>query len=234
MGSQTLQVQQKTSDIYWDSPWSARGSSPQPRCGPWRSGGQRCCSAPAVWLHWPSGPAHTHTATVTLCIILSKYICTHTHTHLLTLHIVYFRKHSNSHTFEMHCKYFLTDFFFPSAFFARACMSAYVRLLLLLFWNHYSQMITLHGKHFVLKEWSLLVCNSYSDNLLALVSFGSFSLRELTCMHCVYLVLWTRKVLCGSCLCAIYKIFIHSFISFSLIPTPSFLSLNLLFRVLWI
>ena len=26
-----------------------------------------------------------------------------------------------------------------------------------------------------------------------------FSLRELTCMHCVYLALWTRKVLCGVC-----------------------------------
>ena len=44
------------------------------------------------------------------------------------------------------------------------------------------------------------------------MSFGSFSLRELTCMHCVYLALWTRKVLCGSFLCAIYKFsFIHSF-----------------------
>ena len=43
------------------------------------------------------------------------------------------------------------------------------------------------------------------------MSFGSFSLRELTCMHCVYLALWTRKVLCGSFLCAIYKFsFIHS------------------------
>ena len=43
--------------------------------------------------------------------------------------------------------------------------------------------------------------------------FGSFSLQELTCMHCVYLALSTRKVLCGSILCAIYKFsFIHSFI----------------------
>ena len=51
--------------------------------------------------------------------------------------------------------------------------------------------------------------------LLVWVSFGSISLRELTCMHCVYLALWTRKVLCGSFLCAIYKFsFIHSFISF--------------------
>ena len=41
---------------------------------------------------------------------------------------------------------------------------------------------------------------------LVWASFGSFSLRELTCMLCVYLVLWTRKVLCGSLfLCAIYK-----------------------------
>ena len=49
--------------------------------------------------------------------------------------------------------------------------------------------------------------------LLVWVSFGSFSLRELTCMHRVYLALWTRKVLCGSFLCAIYKFsFIHSFI----------------------
>ena len=31
-------------------------------------------------------------------------------------------------------------------------------------------------------------------------------------MHCVYLALWTRKVLCGRFLCAIYKFsFIHSF-----------------------
>ena len=43
------------------------------------------------------------------------------------------------------------------------------------------------------------------------VTFGSFSLQELTCMHGVYLVLWTRKVLCGSFLCIIYKFsFIHS------------------------
>ena len=48
--------------------------------------------------------------------------------------------------------------------------------------------------------------------LLVWVSFGSFSLRELTCMHCVYLALWTCKVLCGSFLCAIYKFsFIHSY-----------------------
>ena len=43
--------------------------------------------------------------------------------------------------------------------------------------------------------------------------FGSFSLRELTCMHCVYLALWTRKVLCGSFSCDIYinfRSFIHS------------------------
>ena len=45
------------------------------------------------------------------------------------------------------------------------------------------------------------------------MSFGSFSLRELAYMHCVYLALWTRKVLCGRFLCAIYKFsFIHSFI----------------------
>ena len=50
---------------------------------------------------------------------------------------------------------------------------------------------------------------------LVWVSFGSFSLREFTCMHCVYLALWTRKVLCGSFLCAIYKFsFIHSFIHY--------------------
>ena len=47
--------------------------------------------------------------------------------------------------------------------------------------------------------------------LLVRVFFGSFSLQELTCVHCVYQVLWTCKVLCGSCLCAIYKFsFIHS------------------------
>ena len=38
-----------------------------------------------------------------------------------------------------------------------------------------------------------------------------FSLRELTCMHSVYLALCTGKVLCGSFLCAIY-IHFHSFI----------------------
>ena len=47
--------------------------------------------------------------------------------------------------------------------------------------------------------------------LLAWMSFGSFGLSELTCMHCVYLALWTHKVLCGSCLCSIYTFsFIHS------------------------
>ena len=46
---------------------------------------------------------------------------------------------------------------------------------------------------------------------LVWVSFGSFSLRELTCMYCVYLVLWTRKVLCGSFFYALY-INVHSFI----------------------
>ena len=30
------------------------------------------------------------------------------------------------------------------------------------------------------------------------MSLGSFSLWEPTCMHCVYLALWTCKVLCGS------------------------------------
>ena len=50
---------------------------------------------------------------------------------------------------------------------------------------------------------------------LVSVSFGSFyyfSLQELTCMRSVYQVLWTRKVLCWSFLCAIlYKFsFIHS------------------------
>ena len=48
---------------------------------------------------------------------------------------------------------------------------------------------------------------------LVWVSFGSFSLWELTCMHCVYLALWTCKVLCGSFLCTVYKFsLIHSFI----------------------
>ena len=51
-------------------------------------------------------------------------------------------------------------------------------------------------------------------HFLLWVSFGSFSLRELTCMHCMYLAPWTRKVLCGSFLCAIYK---FSFIYFSFI-----------------
>ena len=47
--------------------------------------------------------------------------------------------------------------------------------------------------------------------LLVWMSFGSFGLWELTCMHCVYLALWTHKVLCGSCLCSIYAFsFIHS------------------------
>ena len=50
--------------------------------------------------------------------------------------------------------------------------------------------------------------------LLVWVSFGSLSLRELTCMHCVYLALWTRKVLCGSfyALYILKKSFIHSVI----------------------
>ena len=44
-----------------------------------------------------------------------------------------------------------------------------------------------------------------------------FSFQGLTCMHCVYLALWTCKVLCGRFLCAIFKFspihsFIHSFI----------------------
>ena len=53
-----------------------------------------------------------------------------------------------------------------------------------------------------------------------------FSFQGLTCMHCVYLALWTCKVLCGRFLCAIFKFspihsFIHSFIHlfiYSLIP----------------
>ena len=49
---------------------------------------------------------------------------------------------------------------------------------------------------------------------LVWVSFGSFSLRELTCMHCVYLALWTCKVLCGSFFMRYIKNFIHS----SLLP----------------
>ena len=48
--------------------------------------------------------------------------------------------------------------------------------------------------------------------LLVWMSFGSFSLRELTCMHCVYLVLWTCKVLCGSVLGTIIYKKNHSFI----------------------
>ena len=42
------------------------------------------------------------------------------------------------------------------------------------------------------------------------MSFGSFSLRELTCVHCVYLSLWTRKVLCGSFYAPYIVSFIHS------------------------
>ena len=44
--------------------------------------------------------------------------------------------------------------------------------------------------------------------------FGSFSLWESTCMHRVYLALWTRKILCGG-FCAPHinvHSFIHSFI----------------------
>ena len=49
-------------------------------------------------------------------------------------------------------------------------------------------------------RWSLIRVFFHQDGLT----------RELTCMHCVYLALWTRKVLCGSFLCAIYKFsFIH-------------------------
>ena len=40
---------------------------------------------------------------------------------------------------------------------------------------------------------------------LVWVSFGSFSLRELTCMHCVYLALWTRK-----CFMRYIHVFTHS------------------------
>ena len=48
------------------------------------------------------------------------------------------------------------------------------------------------------------------------MSFGSFSLRELTCRHCVYLTLWTRKGLCGSFSWAVYKFsfIFHLFIFF--------------------
>ena len=46
-----------------------------------------------------------------------------------------------------------------------------------------------------------------SDNML-------HNLWELTCKYCVYLELWTHKVLCGRFLCVIYiykkYIFIHS------------------------
>ena len=54
--------------------------------------------------------------------------------------------------------------------------------------------------------------SSDTSIIIECMSFGSFSLRGITCMHCVYLALWTRKVLCGSFfLCAIYKFsFIHS------------------------
>ena len=55
-------------------------------------------------------------------------------------------------------------------------------------------------------RWVGAVCT-----LIVWMSFGSFSLWELTCVHCEYLALWTRKVLCGSFECAIYKLsFIHS------------------------
>ena len=53
--------------------------------------------------------------------------------------------------------------------------------------------------------WVGAVCT-----LLVWMSLGSFSLRELTCMHCVYLALWTRKVLCGSFFTHYMYIFIHS------------------------
>ena len=51
------------------------------------------------------------------------------------------------------------------------------------------------------KRW---VGRSYLYFLVS-ASFGRFSLRELTCMHCVYLALWTSKVLFGSFVCAIYQ-----------------------------
>ena len=64
-------------------------------------------------------------------------------------------------------------------------------------------------------------------SLLVWMSFDSFSLWELTYMHCVYLALWTRKVLCGISLHSFlifYSLYInfHSFIHTSTgVPSPT-------------
>ena len=49
--------------------------------------------------------------------------------------------------------------------------------------------------------------------VMVCMSFCTFSLWKLTWIHCVYLVLWTHEVLCGSCffICAKYEFsVIHS------------------------
>ena len=52
--------------------------------------------------------------------------------------------------------------------------------------------------------WCLFTCNCQT-------CCECFCLRELTCMHCVYLALWTCKVLCGSFfLCAICYIYYNN------------------------
>ena len=51
--------------------------------------------------------------------------------------------------------------------------------------------------------WCLFTCNCQT-------CCEYFCLWELTCMHCVYLALWTCKVLCGSFLCAIYYIYYNN------------------------
>ena len=54
------------------------------------------------------------------------------------------------------------------------------------------------------------------QQLLIWMPLGSFSLRVLPCMHCVYLALLTRKGLCGSVFFMRHaSVFIHSFIHWS-------------------
>ena len=81
-------------------------------------------------------------------------------------------------------------------------------LLLFLTLYMFLHLTTMHSCTF----WKGWVGRGYLY-LLVWMSFGSFSLRELTCMHYVYLVLWTCKVLCGSVLSTIIYIYKnHSFI----------------------
>ena len=71
-------------------------------------------------------------------------------------------------------------------------------------------------------------CHSFIHSFM---SFGSFSLLKLTCMHCVYLALWTGNALCG---CFLYKLsFIHSFIHSCLLVVLACDSLRVCTVCIW-